>query len=129
VDREADEEGSMFERLNTPQEAYNSKLGAALEMENTVLEILEDSIDSAQDEKVKHFLRHHHDETKQHVTNLEQVFAAFGWDVAGLVGAARSRPVGGGPARHDAFGRPAAASAVLAPLTAGLLVGRLRPHG
>lgn len=31
----------MFERLNTPQEAYNYKLGAALKMEQTVLEGLE----------------------------------------------------------------------------------------
>src|SRR5256885_3139064 len=34
---------NMFERLNTPDEAYNFKLGAALKMEHTVLEkILED---------------------------------------------------------------------------------------
>lgn len=71
----------MFERLNTPQEAYNFKLGAALKMEQTTLEILEDSIDSAQDEKIKQLFRHHHDETKQQIANLEQVFAAFDWEV------------------------------------------------
>ena len=71
----------MFERFNTPQEAYNFKLGAALKMENTVLEILEDNADTAQDDKVKQLFRHHHEETKQHVANLEQVFGAFGWDV------------------------------------------------
>jgi hypothetical protein len=31
----------MSERLNSPQEAYNFKLGAALRMEQTVLEMLE----------------------------------------------------------------------------------------
>jgi ferritin-like metal-binding protein YciE len=72
----------MFERLNTPEEAYNFKLGAALKMEHTVLEkILEDSIEEAQDETVKQLFRHHADETRQHVRNLEQVFAAFGWEV------------------------------------------------
>ncbi len=32
----------MFERLNTPQEAYNRQLGSALKMENTVLDMLGD---------------------------------------------------------------------------------------
>src|SRR4051794_28795818 len=72
----------MFERLNTPEEAYNFKLGAALKMEHTVLEkILEDSIDEAQDDSVKQLFRHHAEETRQHIRNLEQVFGAFGWDV------------------------------------------------
>lgn len=71
----------MFERLNKPEEAYNFKLGAALTMENTVLEMLEDNIASAQDERLKELFRHHHEETQQHINNLEQVFAAFGWEV------------------------------------------------
>jgi ferritin-like metal-binding protein YciE len=72
----------MFERLNTPEEAFNFKLGAALKMEHTVLEkILEDSAEEAQDDSVAHLFRHHADETRQHIANLEQVFGAFGWDV------------------------------------------------
>jgi ferritin-like metal-binding protein YciE len=72
----------MFERLNTPEEAYNFKLGAALKMERTVLEkILDDSIDSAQDDSLKQLFRHHQDETRQQIANLEKAFAAFGWDV------------------------------------------------
>jgi ferritin-like metal-binding protein YciE len=72
----------LFERLNTAQEAYNFKLGAALKMEHTVLEkILDDSIDVAQDERLKNLLRHHQDETRQHIANLEQVFGLFGWEV------------------------------------------------
>ena len=42
----------MFERLNTPQEAYPYKLGATLKMEQTVLEMLGDKVDEAQDEMV-----------------------------------------------------------------------------
>jgi ferritin-like metal-binding protein YciE len=72
----------MFERLNTPEEAYNFKLGAALKMEHTVLEkILEDSIEESKDDGLKQLFRHHAEETRQHIGNLEQVFAAFGWQV------------------------------------------------
>jgi ferritin-like metal-binding protein YciE len=71
----------MFERLKTPEEAYNFKLGAALKMEHTVLEMLEKLTDEAQDERLKTQFRHHHQETQQHIANLEQVFAAFGWEV------------------------------------------------
>jgi ferritin-like metal-binding protein YciE len=72
----------MFERLNTPEEAFNYKLGAALKMEHTVLEkILEDNIEEAKDDKVKGLLRHHQDETRQHIGNIEQAFTAFGWEV------------------------------------------------
>jgi ferritin-like metal-binding protein YciE len=71
----------MFERLNTPQEAYNYKLGAALKMEQTVLDMLGENVEEAQDEHVKALFRHHQDETRQQIVNLEQAFAAFGWDV------------------------------------------------
>ena len=71
----------MFERLNTPTEAYEYKLGATLKMEQTVLEILEANIDAAQDSKVKDLLRAHQTESQEHVRNVEAVFALFGWDV------------------------------------------------
>jgi ferritin-like metal-binding protein YciE len=72
----------MFERLNTPEELYNFKLGAALTMEQTVLEkILEDSIEEARDDSLKQLFRHHAEETRQQIRNLEQIFAAFGWEV------------------------------------------------
>jgi ferritin-like metal-binding protein YciE len=71
----------MFERLNTPQEALNYKLGATLKMEETVLEILEDSIDHAQEPKVKELLRSHLEESRQHVTNVEETFRLFAWEV------------------------------------------------
>jgi ferritin-like metal-binding protein YciE len=71
----------MFERLNTPQELYNFKLGAALKMEREVLNILESSIDEAKDEKVAALFRQHHEESRGHIRNLEEVFGLFGWDV------------------------------------------------
>jgi ferritin-like metal-binding protein YciE len=72
----------MFEHLDTPQEAFNYKLGAALKMERTVHDkILDDSIDNAQDERIKQLLRHHQEETKQHIANVEQAFERFGWEV------------------------------------------------
>jgi ferritin-like metal-binding protein YciE len=70
----------MFERLNTPEEAYNHKLGATLKMEQKVLEILEDSIEHAQSERVKELLRTHHTESEQHVANVEEAFRLFGWE-------------------------------------------------
>jgi ferritin-like metal-binding protein YciE len=71
----------VFERLNTPQEAYNYKLGAALKMEQTVLDMLDKNVEEAHEERVKQLFRHHQDETRQQISNLEQAFAAFGWDV------------------------------------------------
>jgi ferritin-like metal-binding protein YciE len=72
----------MFERLNTPAEAFNYKLGAALKMEHTVLDkILADSMEEAQDDKLKQLFRHHAAETREQIANLEQAFAAFGWEV------------------------------------------------
>ena len=71
----------MFERLNTPEEALNYKLGAALTMEKTVLGILEESIDNAQDEEVKTLFREHHGESQEHVRTLERAFELLGWEV------------------------------------------------
>jgi ferritin-like metal-binding protein YciE len=71
----------MFEHFDTPQDAYNYKLGATLKMERKVLEILEDSADKAQDEKVRRLFAEHHKESEAHVTVVEEVFGLFEWDV------------------------------------------------
>jgi ferritin-like metal-binding protein YciE len=71
----------MFERLNNPEEAYNFKLGAALKMEQTVLEMLEENIENAQDSKAKELFEHHHQETQGHVRNIEQAFQALDWEL------------------------------------------------
>jgi ferritin-like metal-binding protein YciE len=71
----------MFERLNEPQEAYNYKLGATLKMEQKVLDILDASIENAQDEQVVAAFRKHRGETEQHIENVQKVFGLFDWEV------------------------------------------------
>jgi ferritin-like metal-binding protein YciE len=71
----------MFERLNSPDEAYNYKLGAALKMEKTVLDILDDSIEQAQSAVLRDMLQRHRRETEGHIDTLEQVFASMQWEI------------------------------------------------
>lgn len=68
----------MFEKLNTPQELFHYKLGAALKMENTVLDMLGDLEEASQRQQLKQQFSHHADETRQQIHNLEQAFAALG---------------------------------------------------
>jgi ferritin-like metal-binding protein YciE len=71
----------MFEKLDTPQELFSYKLGAAYKMENKVLDMLGDLEDAAQSGKLKEQFRHHADETRQQITNIEQAFSALGEEV------------------------------------------------
>lgn len=71
----------MFERLDTAEEAYHYKLGAALKMENTVLEMLGKNAEEAQDDSLKELFHHHEEETKEHIENLRAAFIALGWEV------------------------------------------------
>jgi ferritin-like metal-binding protein YciE len=71
----------MFEHFDTPQQAYNYKLGATLKMESKVLEILDDSIDKAQDEKVRALFAEHRKESEDHVRTVEEVFGLFEWEI------------------------------------------------
>jgi ferritin-like metal-binding protein YciE len=68
----------VFERLNTPQELFSFKLGAALKMENTVLEMLGDLQEEAQRDQLKEQFRHHADETREQIANIEKAFRALG---------------------------------------------------
>lgn len=70
----------MLERFNTPEEAYNHKLGAALRMERTVLEILEVNVRNAEDARVRELLGFHLEESRANVQNLESVFGISGWE-------------------------------------------------
>jgi ferritin-like metal-binding protein YciE len=70
----------MFEKIDTPQELFSYKLGAALKMENTVLEMLGDLEEKSQRQQLKHQFRHHADETRQQIRNIEQAFSALGQD-------------------------------------------------
>jgi len=67
--------------IETPRELYLHKLGGALKMENTILEMLPQLEEHAQDPQLKQSLRHHFEETQGHVQNLEQVFSALGAEV------------------------------------------------
>lgn len=71
----------MFEKLNTPQELYNFKLGAALKMERNIVETLDGLIAEAGDEGLKRSLRAHQEQTRAHVGNVEGAFDILGWDV------------------------------------------------
>ena len=74
----------MFERFKTPEELYNFNLGAALTMEHTVLKMLDSNAKAARSAGARSDLfRHHQDETRQQIANLEKAFAAFGWEIVG----------------------------------------------
>src|SRR5690349_17982618 len=68
----------MFERLNTPDEIFSFKLGAALKMEQTILEMLPELAEHAQREELKQAIRQHEQETRRHVENIEQAFRQLG---------------------------------------------------
>ena len=68
-------------KIETPRELYLHKLGAALKMENTILEMLPQLEEHANDSQLQQALRRHHEETQMHVRNLEQAFSALGAEV------------------------------------------------
>jgi ferritin-like metal-binding protein YciE len=70
----------VFERLNTPEELFSFKLGAALKMESKVLDMLGDLEKAAQRDKLKQQFRHHADETREQISNIEQAFRSLGQD-------------------------------------------------
>ena len=65
-------------KISEPTELFVHKLGAALTMEQTILEMLEKLEEEAQDPQLQKALRQHHGETQKHIQNLEQVFSALG---------------------------------------------------
>ena len=67
--------------IETPRELFVHKLGAALTMEETILGMLEELVDEANDPQLKQNLRHHHKETQQQVRNLERAFEALGEEI------------------------------------------------
>ncbi|NAZ77700.1 DUF892 family protein [Kineococcus sp. T13] len=71
----------MFERLNTPEQVFSYKLGAALTMERDTLGMLEALQEAAQREELKQLLREHAEETRQQIELIEQCFALLGEEV------------------------------------------------
>src|SRR5216110_2123315 len=64
--------------IESPRELYIHKLGAALKMENKILEMLPQLEEAAHDTQLQKDLKKHQQETKAHVRNLEQVVRALG---------------------------------------------------
>jgi ferritin-like metal-binding protein YciE len=73
----------MLERtkIHQPTELFTHKLGAALTMENTVLEMLGKLQEEAQSSELEQQLRHHAQETEQQIQNLQRAFEALGEQV------------------------------------------------
>jgi ferritin-like metal-binding protein YciE len=71
----------VFDSIESPTELFTYKLGAALTMEKTVLDMLGQLEDAAQRDELKQQFRHHAQETEQQIRNLEQAFQAFGAEV------------------------------------------------
>jgi ferritin-like metal-binding protein YciE len=71
----------MLDRIDTAEELYQHKLGTALNMEQTVLDMLDDSADDAKDPEIQRLLRHHQDETREQIANIERAFEACGWEI------------------------------------------------
>jgi ferritin-like metal-binding protein YciE len=68
--------------IETPRDLFLFKLGAALKMENTILEMLPQLGEHAQDPQLQQALQHHFEETQGHARNLEQAFSALGAEVS-----------------------------------------------
>ena len=64
--------------VETPSQLFVHKLGAALTMEETILEMLEELQDKASDPKLRTQLQQHHTETQQQIQNLRRIFDALG---------------------------------------------------
>jgi ferritin-like metal-binding protein YciE len=71
-------EGVDMPQLTTPAELFTHKLGAALTMEQTVLQMLQTLEQNAHDAELKERFAHHRNETEQQIANLNQVFSALG---------------------------------------------------
>ena len=65
-------------QISSPPELFTHKLGAALTMEQTVLQMLQKLEQTAKDPELKEQFAHHRDETEQQVSNLQQAFSALG---------------------------------------------------
>ena len=69
------------ETIETRRDLFVHKLGAALTMEKTILDMLPQLEEHAQHERLRAGLEHHRRETERHVENIEGVFSALGEDV------------------------------------------------
>jgi ferritin-like metal-binding protein YciE len=64
--------------IETSRDLYLHKLGAALKMEQTILEMLPELEEKANDSQLKTALNQHYGQTQTHVSNIEKAFEALG---------------------------------------------------
>ncbi|HSB38034.1 MAG TPA: DUF892 family protein [Gaiellaceae bacterium] len=67
-------------QITDPKMLFAHKLGAALTMEETVLEMLNELEGKANEQELKQQLAHHAEETQGQIRNLQQAFAALGFE-------------------------------------------------
>jgi ferritin-like metal-binding protein YciE len=67
-------------KIHNPTELFAHKLGAALTMENTVVQMLGELTEEANSGELKQQLRHHSEETQAQIRNLQQAFRALGME-------------------------------------------------
>jgi len=68
-------------KIETPRDLYLHELGAALTMEKTIVDMLPQLEEHANDAELRESLRRHLRETEAHVENLERVFQALGAEI------------------------------------------------
>jgi ferritin-like metal-binding protein YciE len=71
----------VLERFSTSEETYGQKLGAALKLERTVLELLEVNIRNAASADVKELLGSHLEQSRANLQAFESVFGLLGLEV------------------------------------------------
>jgi ferritin-like metal-binding protein YciE len=71
----------MFEKLETPEQIFSFKLGAALKMEKTVLDMLGELQEKTQRKELRDLFAHHADETREHISRIERSFKLLGEEV------------------------------------------------
>ena len=70
--------GGRIMKVENPKELFVFNLGATLQMEETVENMLGKLIEMANDGQLKQQLRHHREETQAQIRNLHQVFQSLG---------------------------------------------------
>jgi len=70
--------GITSPEIQSPEQLFVHKLGAALTMEQTILGMLEKLQQEALDSTLKRDLKEHHKETEQQIDNLHRAFEALG---------------------------------------------------
>jgi ferritin-like metal-binding protein YciE len=71
----------VSKRLNSPEEVYSHRLGAALKMERAVQEILEVNVKNVENALVTELLGSHLEESRSHAPTLESAFSLLGWEI------------------------------------------------